>query len=140
MNWGKGIAIALTLFVGFILFLAISLMRTNFDLVSEDYYNREINYEEEIQAKRNANSLAEKIQFSANETHVLVVLPAEIDYKNVTLSFSRPNDKNLDRNYTIEGTRTFTIDKDELVIGNYTISINYTVNDKNCLQIEEIYI
>ena len=41
MNWGKGILIGVGLFMGFILFLVISLMTHRVDLESEDYYEKD---------------------------------------------------------------------------------------------------
>ena len=140
MNWGKGIAIVLTLFIGFILYLAINLMRTDFDLVSDDYYLKEINYQDEIQAFQNANSLPFLIKLSITETHVLFQLPESIKYKNVEVNFLRPNDRDLDQTIKIEGTKTYTIEKEKLTPGQYDIRISYTVDNKNCIQKEEIYI
>lgn len=140
MNWGKGIAIALTLFIGFILFLAISLMRTNFDLVSDDYYQREINYQDEIQAIQNANDLPDSINISITETHVLILLPQESEYKNIIVEFLRPNDKNLDQTFKIEETKTFTIEKEKFIPGKYDIRMSFSVDNKPCLQKEKIYI
>ena len=140
MNWGKGLAIVLTLFIGFILYLAINLMRTDFDLVSDDYYLKEINYQDEIQAFQNANSLPFLIKLSITETHVLFQLPESIKYKNVEVNFLRPNDRDLDQTIKIEGTKTYTIEKEKLTPGQYDIRISYTVDNKNCIQKEEIYI
>ena len=140
MNWGKGIAIALTLFVGFILFLAISLMRTNFDLVSDDYYQREINYQDEIQAIQNADAISDSINLSITETHILIQLPQEIEYKDVSIEFLRPNDRNLDQTFKIEETKTFTIEKEKFTPGKYDIRMSFSVDNKPCLQKEKIYI
>ena len=48
MSWGKGIAIALTVFILFIATLVTIIIRQKVDLVSEDYYTQEINYQQEI--------------------------------------------------------------------------------------------
>ena len=53
MNWGKGVTIAFILFVGFIMFMVVGAFRENFDLVSDDYYLEEINYQDKINQKAN---------------------------------------------------------------------------------------
>lgn len=139
MNWGRGIAIALVLFIGFIVYLAVVLMSHKVDLESEDYYLQEIAYEDEITALKNA-ARNENITVSKNETHVVFQIPAEKEYEAISINFARPNNENLDKTYKVESTKTFTIPKDQLVEGQYNIEISYTFEGKTCLQKEEIYI
>ena len=140
INWGQGIAIALILFIGFILYLAINLMMHSADLESADYYNKEIEYESEIVSINNANDLKEKPVISITETHVLVQFPADIDFEACELVLNRPNNKDQDLLYKIKDTKTFTIDKSSLNEGVYNYRLTYTVKGKNCIQKEQIYI
>lgn len=139
MNWGKGIAIALTLFIGFILYLAISLMSHKVDLESEDYYLREIAYQEEITALENANK-NEKIIVSQDDANVIVQIPEKGIYNDVLLELFRPNNDEQDIKFNIIGTKTFTIQKNQLHPGQYNIEITYRNGELNCLQKDEIYI
>ncbi|MEY3438013.1 MAG: hypothetical protein RL265_598, partial [Bacteroidota bacterium] len=61
MNWGRGIILAMALFMGFILFLVVNIMLHTVDLESEDYYKKEINYEQEITAMKNFNAVNSRI-------------------------------------------------------------------------------
>ena len=45
MSLGKGIIIAMTGFIGFILYLVFTLMSKNTDLESVDYYKKEIEFQ-----------------------------------------------------------------------------------------------
>lgn len=133
MNWGKGIVIGMAAFMGFILFLVVVLMMNKVDLESEDYYKREINYEQEITAQKNANNLKAKVEIVSNKTFVIVKVP-EGDFKHIELHLLRPNDQKLDKFFKIEGTKSFLIDKKELEIGIYTVELSYIVDNKPCLQ------
>jgi len=53
MNWGKGITIVMVAFIGFIITLVTILMSNKIDLVSEDYYQKEIKFEDEIASAKN---------------------------------------------------------------------------------------
>lgn len=139
MNWGKGIIIAMTLFMGFIVYLVVVLMSHKVDLESEDYYLREIAYEDEISAL-NAATKNEAIKVSTTETHVVIQIPTTGTYDDVQVDFSRPNDENLDRSYPIKGSKTLTIEKSELSLGQYNIEISYRDGNNNCLQKEKVYI
>jgi hypothetical protein len=139
MNWGRGIAIALILFIGFIVYLAVVLMSHKVDLESEDYYLKEITYEDEITALKNAKA-NEAIKVTQSDDHVVVQIPAEKDYTELSLEFIRPNNEKLDKTYEIKDTKTFTVPKTQLENGQYNIKISYTFKGKSCLQKEKIYI
>jgi hypothetical protein len=133
MNWGKGIIVALSLFVGFILFLVITLMRQDVDLVSEDYYKQEIDYEARIQKEQNGLNNAAKIKIVNQKSFIIIQLPDSIDLTNVLINLKRPNDEKLDKSFKIEGTKTFMLPKASLEKGKYDLTIEYTINGEECL-------
>ena len=133
MNWGKGIVIALTLFIGFISFLVVKIMSQDVDLVSEDYYKQEIDYEARIQKEQNGLNNAAKIELIDQEAYVVVQLPDSSSLTNVVLNLKRPNDKKLDKSFKIEGTKTFMLPKSSLEKGKYELTIEYTINGEECL-------
>lgn len=140
MNWGKGIIVALALFVGFILFLVITLMRQDVDLVSEDYYKQEIDYEARIQKEQNGLNSAAKIKIVDQKSFVIIQLPDSIALTNVLVNLKRPNDEKLDKSFKIEGTKTFMLPKASLEKGKYDLTIEYTMNKKDCLLQQKIII
>lgn len=140
MNWGKGITIALITFMVFILILAIKLMSTNVDLVTPDYYEREINYSQEMEAVQNAENLNEKITLNSIENYFAVKIPENLKAQNIEVKWIRNNDEKLDKTYKIVQTNTFLINKKELVKGHYDIEIYYTVRGEKYLQKEKIYV
>lgn len=133
MNWGKGIVIALTLFIGFISFLVVKIMSQEVDLVSEDYYKQEIDYEARIQKEQNGLNNAAKIELVDQEAYVVVQLPDSSSLTNVVLNLKRPNDEKLDKSFKIEGTKTFMLPKSSLEKGKYDLTIDYTINGEECL-------
>ena len=139
MNWGKGIAIALALFMGFIIYLGVTLMSQDVDLETEDYYLREMAYDEEIKAIQNANN-GEKIKVKNEDEQIVVVIPSNEDYEDVLIEFNRPNNEKMDKEFKMEGTKTMVISYDILQKGRYNLTITYLSDGKPCLQKEEIYI
>ncbi len=140
MNWGKGIFIFMTCFIVFIMILVIKLISTNVDLESDDYYTREINYSEEMNAVDNANKLEEKINISITETHLVIQVPHEKKMKNIEFKLIRIDNDKLDRTFAITDTKTFLIDKKELVKGIYRIELYYTMEGVKYMQKEQIYL
>ena len=139
MNWGKGIAIALALFIGFIIYLGVTLMSQDVDLETEDYYLREMAYDEEIKAIQNANN-GEKIKVKNEDEQIVVVIPSNEDYEDVLIEFNRPNNEKMDKEFKMEGTKTMVISYDILQKGRYNLTITYLSDGRPCLQKEEIYI
>ncbi len=93
MNWGKGIIIAMGAFMCFILFMVFTLMSKSTDLESEDYYKKEIEYEQEMNALKNASQLKENAKINLTEEFVVVVLPTKEDVSNVQIALFRPDNK-----------------------------------------------
>ncbi len=140
MNWGKGIIIAMALFIGFITFLVISLVSHTIDLESEDYYTKEINYEQEITAMENGNKLKSKIEMISQKEFVVVQIPEKENLSKIQVIFIRPDNKKLDKSFLISGTKSYLIPKTELSKGTYNVEIRFESNSTTCLQKETIII
>ena len=140
MNWGRGIILAMALFMGFILFLVVNIMLHTVDLESEDYYKKEINYEQEITAMKNFNAVNSRIGVSSNAEFVVFQLPKKTKITEVEILFFRPNNTKLDKLFQVNGTKTYLVPKTTLEKGNYSIQLHFKYNQKPCLQKEEITI
>lgn len=125
-------------FMAFILWMVFTLMSKNTDLESEDYYKKEIAYEQEIQAQRNANNTKEKVKLSENKDFIILQFPLAEKIDMVSVEFFKPNDKNGDKLFAEVGTKTMMVEKKKLQKGVYLINIHYQIENKKFLQKEEI--
>lgn len=140
MNWGKGIIITMAAFMSFILFMVFTLMSKSTDLESEDYYKKEIEYEQEMNALKNASQLKENAKIDLTEEYVVVVLPTKEQVSNVQIALFRPDNKKKDKLLNENNSKTIMIAKNTLLKGRYNVAIKYEVNGKKILQKEEIMI
>ncbi|HIP31452.1 MAG TPA: hypothetical protein EYG86_01680 [Crocinitomicaceae bacterium] len=140
MNWGKGIAITLALFIGFIMYMVVNMMSTKIDLESDDYYEKEINYSQELNAIGRDKAFAERPTIQLSGDHLLVQLPAEIELTNTVFFLRRPNDENKDMRFDIKGTKTFTLAKSGLEKGSYQVVLSYTIDGEDYMQRRKITI
>jgi hypothetical protein len=140
MNWGKGIIITMAAFMSFILFMVFTLMSKSTDLESEDYYKKEIEYEQEMNALINASQLKENAKIDLTEEYVVVVLPTKEEVSNVQIALFRPDNKKKDKLLNENNSKTIMIAKNTLLKGRYNVAIKYEVNGKKILQKEEIMI
>jgi hypothetical protein len=140
MNWGKGIVIVMSLFIVFILVLVIGLMSHSVDLQSEDYYQKEINYESELQAMRNSSDLETQIEVIEQKDFIVIQVPSVGEFKELRVEFIRPDDDKMDRSFKVNDTKSYLIERKELKKGKYNVEIYYTFNGKDCLQKQNIFI
>ena len=139
INWGTGLVIGMLLFIGFILFLVIKMTTNealNHDLVTEDYYNKELRYQEEIDAEKNMNDFKENIIGEKIADGWVLKFPKEIDASKIkgTVFLFRPSNKKLDFDFPIElSSSNLLIPDERLLDGRWNITIDWNYNNKNYL-------
>lgn len=144
LNWGAGIVIAMALFIGFILYFVITMSidsAYSHDLVVEDYYKKEIGFQEELDAEENAALLPEKVTIQKNASGVTITFPEEIAeaIDNGKVSFYRVSDKRLDfEKDVVLNNRKMHISESELVPGRWDISLRWNANETTYLIKEKI--
>lgn len=141
-TWGHGIAIALGLFICFILFLIFFYAKLAFpngndnsELVSDNYYSDELNYQKVIDAKKNAEELSKKPFFAQLPYGIRIAFPKEIIDTNAQVHYElyNTNDKYKDKkeNIQIDANNTFLIPKEHLSTGSYTLKVRWKKSDKD---------
>jgi hypothetical protein len=115
-------------------------MSQRVDLQSEDYYQKEINYEAELQAMRNSSELETKIEVIEQKDYIVIQIPNEGNFHDLRVEFIRPDDNKLDQSFQIDHTKSFLIERKKLAKGKYNVEIYYSFNGKDCLQKQNIYI
>lgn len=100
MNWGKGIFIFYSLFVIAILWVVAFSFSVDVNLVSDDYYQQEIAYEDQIVRIKNTYKLVEKPIMILKNGYVELSFPKELRPQG-TILFFRPSNASLDRRIAI---------------------------------------
>jgi len=103
MNWGWKIAIGYSAFVVFILFMVFKATQENFELVTPDYYNKELAFQGQIDKSVNARDSNQEIEVTFNAEGVQISYPNYANYKSVTgtVSFFRPSGGTMDRDFEL---------------------------------------
>lgn len=144
LNWGTGIVIAFTLFIGFILFFVVKMTtdhKANHDLVTEEYYYDELNYQEQINAQQNAHTLTDQVVISKNKEGITIAFPyiKESDISNGTVSLYRPSNRQLDIDFPMSLSNSHMLIPDNRLLGGrWDIKIAWRMNNKNYLVKESI--
>lgn len=97
-NWGHGIFIGIVCCVSGLLLLVFLSSREKIDLVTEEYYPKTLEFEQEIQKKKNTNLLDNQVLITIEDS-LYIQFPYELLQKNKVegeVWFYRPSDKSKD--------------------------------------------
>ena len=135
-QWPMGIAIIYAIFVLLLVAFAVFSRFQSVDLVTEDYYDQEIQYQQQINRIDLAQSLSQPVNWMYNKQNgsLTVQFPPEIDPIKVkgNILFYRPSDAKQDKlvalNLSSDGTQL--ISTKNMTPGYWKIKIFWQI-DKN---------
>jgi|WetSurMetagenome_2_1015567.scaffolds.fasta_scaffold47059_3 hypothetical protein len=134
LNWGKRIAVLYIGFVILVLAMVILAMTRKTELVSENYYEKEIKYQEQIDKEKRTNELNGKVKIEYSGSYILIKFPSTYNLKNIkgTINFYRPSDESKDFKLNIEpdenGEQKVATTK--LLKGLWKVKINWFLEEK----------
>ena len=121
INWGTGIAIFYTLFVIVMVGMVIKSTYNKAQLVQEDYYNKDINYEEFRKKRQNGDKFSKVIfvDYAVSDNVIKIKFPASKKDVQGDLTLFRPSNAKMDK--------IFSLDFDEK--GEMDIPVDRTMAD-----------
>jgi len=144
INWGTGVVIGLVIFISFITFLVVNMLtdaKFDHDLVTEEYYQKELHYQEEIDAENNAFTLEENVTDYRTKDGWIIEFPENLELSKISgnLNLYRPSNKKLDFNIPLNlKEHQIFISEDKLVDGRWNINIYWEYDGKSLLYKKEI--
>lgn len=142
-SWSLGIIIFYSVFVLALLGFWYFSTFHKIELVTDNYYEQELQYEKTITRMKNANSLAEKPYFQVDKKNkqLILTVPAELNPPSLRgkIHLFRPSDAKFDRKYNLlcdTSNRQF-IPIHGLPEGKWRLKMNWTDGVKE-FYIEEV--
>ncbi len=83
MNWGKKILIVYIAFVGGIVFMVFTSATQNTDLVTTDYYAKELKYQEKIDEIKRTAALSAPVAYTIGESGLTISFPKDFSGKQL---------------------------------------------------------
>lgn len=127
-NWGTKIVVAYAIFIVLIMSAVIKALNQKVDLVTEDYYAQEIDYQNKYTKMENAGMLTEAVTATQQGGNVVITFPKEVKapYTGKVL-FYRPSnsadDVSIPVNTNTEGQMLVPVAK--LKKGNYSVLVDW---------------
>ncbi len=144
INWGTSIVIAFALFMSFILFFVFKVQSNNKydnELVTEEYYKKELAYTQQMEKEQNAQDMEVKVLISKSADGIAVDFPKDLDITKIKgkVSLYRPSSQKLDFEVPISlSSPHLLIPKSNLASGLWDISVEWTYDGKEFLKREKI--
>ncbi|WP_452598263.1 FixH family protein [Pontimicrobium sp. MEBiC01747] len=143
-NWGTGIVVAIIGFIGFIMYFVVTMStdkKYSHDLVTEDYYAKEMAYQTEIDAETNNNNLKENIKGKRVPEGWLISFPKELEPSKIKgkVFLYRPSNQKLDFSLPIVlSSFNLLIPEKNLVDGRWNITIDWEYKGTDYLYKKQI--
>ncbi len=138
INWGTGIFIFLVIFFIAIFSFVYFAFLQEVDLVEDDYYPRELTYEQQIVKRQNLKQLGEEIRIIQNNNMLTLNFPASQNLEKIEgeILIYRPSDSKADLKYKIkiDSLNSQTIIADKLLNGKYIVKVDWSYQNKKFYQ------
>lgn len=126
-NWGTGLAITLGIFIigmGTVLYKAIN---QRHDLVTTDYYAKEIAYQETIEQKKNAAALDEKCALKVEDEELVLHFPSSLKGLNASAEIEMYSPTHAEKDFYLSfenwDVASLEIPKEKLSAGKWIAKV-----------------
>ncbi len=143
-NWGTGIAIAIIVSVAAMSFLVYKSTQVTYDMSEKDYYAAELQYDETVNAEKNANALSQHLNIQQNEDFLTIHFPAECMGKTEhgLIYMYRPSSEKQDITipFQLKDLPEIYISKKQFIKGLYVMKASWEMNGKQYSATEQFFI
>ena len=142
VSWGYKIVWAYLLFVAGIVFLVVKASNEKFDLVTKDYYEEELKYQQVIDQAANAAKLSAPVSIEKSSDNLTIIFPAEMTGKMKTIDFYLycPADAKKDFRKTREITDArFSQALPEGLSGMYELKLSWSADNVKYYHEQKIF-
>ncbi len=143
-NWGTGIVLAFIGFICFIMYFVVSMFTDNnldHNLVTENYYKAELEYQNDIDKQENSKNLTSDITWQRTNEGLVISFPKDLNAENIEgkVFLYRPSNKQVDFESSISlSNYNLLIPDNRLLDGRWNIKVDWQYNGKSYMYKKEI--
>lgn len=143
MNWGHKIFLA---FLFFAIFLSVLIYRTfqsKVQLVSSDYYQQELEYQQQIDKASNEKSLVNTAHIELDGSdRLLIEFPSGQKVMEAEVALYRPSDAALDRAWKVDldDKKSYSISLDGYQSGLWEVRLEWRDSQKSYMKRRNIFL
>lgn len=106
MSWGYKIIMVYSVFIAGILFMVFRSSSQKTDLVTTDYYAKELKYQDKIDEAGRVNALSEGLRYEIKDNRLLLYFPKDFAGKKITgtaeLYCPSDEDKDVKKEFSVQ--------------------------------------
>jgi hypothetical protein len=140
----QGVIIAIVTPIILLTIFIIFSNKNTFGMVEKDYYQKELDYQMQIDRANRTSQLSEDVVFIYNESVIVLEFPKMFDHRNINgeLLFYRPSDTSKDFKLNIDLNKDSKqyIDIAELIRGAWTIKVNWNNQEDEYYSEKQIFL
>lgn len=131
ISWGTGIVIGIIVFVVITVTMTVIFMTQDVSLVSDNYYEKSLSYQDEIDKQSRTKLLDEQVKINFNGEIITISVPSNYISKDISgeIFFYRPSNPKLDFALPlqlVEGSQIILAKR--LEKGFWRIKLNWTMD------------
>lgn len=135
ISWGTKIAATYIIFVVGVLIMVFIFMNQDVHLVTENYYSKELEFQNHIDKINRTNQLEEQLQIINQTSAIKFIFPKQFDYKTIkgSINFYRPSDPSKDLTIKIapDSFNTQLVITEKLNKGIWKVKVDWLANNNN---------
>lgn len=133
MNWGWKLAIGSALFMAMIIYFVVQSFNNKTMLVSDNYYEEELKFQEQIDAQKNVAALNDPLVVSQKGAQIIIDYPTFFSNHvcTGTIHFYKPSNENHDVKIKFsqtDGKQFIPVEK--IIPGRYQVKIDLAADGK----------
>ncbi|NGP77543.1 hypothetical protein G3570_12920 [Balneolaceae bacterium YR4-1] len=145
-DWGKGITVAIVLFIISTLSVVAYVVSLDYHMVTENHYERAVNYQEHIDRVEQASAMSQPVQIKLmpGDRMVRLQFPNSLALDNLkgTVELYRPNDSSMDQKIDLNLNQNGIqeISSQNLARGKWLVKVSWSSNGQNYFKEESIFL
>jgi hypothetical protein len=144
LHWGQGIFITMVIFVIMMTSFMVRAFNNQEELVTEEYYQEELKYQERIDHMTNATEAGEAMRTEIAPGSLQLIFPARFNGTAITGSahLLKPNDSRADRTLELKVDKDgrCTIDTKDWMKGLYHLQVDWRAAEVDHFSEDHIHI
>ena len=132
MSWGKGILITIIVFVVGTAVMMIIAMNSPDDLVMNNYYEKGVKYQQQIDKINRTNALKENVKMEFTGNAVFIQMPSFTDPARIKgeVLFYRPSNaaEDVKVSFAVDSSRSALISTANLEKGFWKLKLNWSID------------
>ncbi len=132
-DWGKGIFAAYAVFFVMIISVVVYMSSLDVNLVTEDYYEKELKHQEQIDKETRTSQLPEKLMIKVGQNLINLKFPSIFKPYDIAglVQFYRPSDsrKDFSVNIRLDESSEQIISTENIPKGYWRIKVDWSANN-----------